>query len=153
MEEITTFIENKVTLKKGEKEFKLKQKVSLTSIENSHEFEFVDEFPNADGSDVNVESIFSVDKRPDKSYEINITKCGIFKDSEGHSILDVIPNTDGTAKLEMKPESSKISLSSKGEQICFEFIGSDGKNYSITTSATSITINYDGKDYFYHTDY
>lgn len=147
----SAFVENNVIVKKnGETATTLKQRVTMHGSAE-HEIEFVTELAMEGSDSKTATTIFSVDKVADE-YGIVFSRLDIFKDNEGKSILDVIPHTDGETVLKLAPDTSKISLSTNGEELEFTFTGTDGKNYKITTGATSISIDYDGQTFEYSTN-
>ena len=136
------FVENNVKIKKGEDEITLKQRVTLTK-DYEHELEFVSEIGDK------VTSIFSVDKNADGSYQVNLNELDIFKDENGKSFSEIFPGISFPA---LKADSSKISMSTNGEELIFEFTGVDGKTGKIRTTSTNITIEIDGKSFLYSTN-
>lgn len=141
---------NKVQIKNknGEVTKILSQKVALTS-QQSPAFDFTIETSDENG-EKSTQSILSVNKK-DKSYRIDFNKdlLGMFKDKEGKSIKDSIPNL---SSLTMNPGSSNVKMTTRGKELVFDFTGEDGEKYKITTSATSISVEHGEQKFDFSTN-
>jgi len=153
-----SYVDNVVSIMKDGKKVKdFKQRVSL-SESDSHFLEFSSEIPNADGSGKSETSIFTVDKNGDNSYFINLWASSILKDEEGKSYIDYLkslhPELESNASVQfaLDAKKSKISMSTNGEELKFDFTGLDGEKGKITTSATSITLEINDKTFSYSTN-
>lgn len=147
------FVNNQVNIKQENGDnVVVFQKVNMINEPDAHTFEFTGEFNNEDGTDKVQESIFSVDEMIGGSYAINFNKLDIFKNDEGKTLADMLPIVDGVATLTMYPGEAAISMSSNGEELVFNFKGTDGKDYQIKTGSLGISVEYDGKQYNYSTN-
>lgn len=152
------YVDNVITIKKNGKDevIKRKQRVTLETDEHfTHALEFKGEFKNEDGSKV-AKPILFIDKKEDGSYLINLKRTDLFKlgdkslfDNENLTVP--ISADDKGILLKMDPNNSKIIASTKGEDLTFDIQGEDGKNYLIKTSATKISVEYDGQTFEYDT--
>lgn len=152
------YVENIVTVRKNGKdeEIKHKQRVTLeTDPHFTHSIEFKGEFNSEDGTGKVAKPILAIDKKEDGSYLINLKKINLFKAGE-KSLLNFEGLTapiadDNSILLKMDANNSKITASTKGEELTFDITGEDGKKYVIKTSATKISVEYDGQTFDYNT--
>ncbi len=143
----------------------LNQNVSMDESLNGSDGSLIDfkgTFPFGDSS-TQQKSIFSIDREGDK-LKVRIHISDIFKDKDGNLLTD-LPGLkkEGTDLVfDIQPgkgsRSRPISFETRGkgkgkeEELIIKIRSTDGKNYTITSSATDIRIDLDDKSYYYSTE-
>ncbi len=153
-------ITNNITLKKKDgNEVKIAQDLRMNT-ENEHLLSLKGTFPTTikeeDGSErvmLDSKSIFDVDRKEDGKYSIVINDTSILKGKDGKDLATLLGiNTDAenkTATLNITAPPSTLTIAKKHEEICFKIVAESGKQYVITSNATTIRVKTEGEEFKY----
>lgn len=156
-------IQNKVNIKQnGETVRSLTQNVSMSGDLNGKNgtlMDFIGSFPSADGNSSSLEqkSIFSLVK-DENTIKVQIKLPGIFKDKNGASLSEnseIVKDLDNLV-LNVSEDNNNmnrpVTFTENHGGLVVKIKSKDGEDYTITSTPTSVSLQYGSTSYTYSTE-